>query len=77
MMSKPLNDRLLVPAPTSKQVGESRRLSGLTQTGMAELLGLSGQSRISEYESGKHAMPAALWSLWLLISDQHPKSKAS
>jgi predicted transcriptional regulator len=64
---------LLLPAPTPSQVADSRRQSGLSQAAMAESLGLSGPARIAEYESGKHAMPAAVWSFWLLVCGQHPR----
>ncbi len=67
-----LKVRLLLPAPNPSDVAASRREAGLSQADMAAALGLSGQARIAEYESGKHTMPAALWSLWQLMCGQHP-----
>lgn len=64
---------LLLRAPTPSDVAQSRREAGLSQAAMALALGLSGPARIGEYESGKHAMPAAGWSLWLLMCGQHPR----
>lgn len=72
----PFNAALLLAAPTPAQIAQSRARAGLSQSAMASVLGLSGASRIGEYEIGKHQMPAALWSLWLLMCKQHPLSAA-
>lgn len=42
------------------KVKEIRTKLGLTQTELAELLGLSAQTRIAEYESGKRNPSPAL-----------------
>ena len=66
-----INHSLLLPAPSASQIANSRRNSGLSQKAMAEVLGLSGQARIAEYESGKRKMPRATWSIWVLMNSPH------
>lgn len=50
-------------------VKEIRTKLGLTQTELAELLGLSGQARIGEYETGKR-LPSLSMKIVLYLLDK-------
>ncbi len=62
--------------PTPEQILAARQAAGHTQAQAAELVGLSGGIRWSEYErhgpTGRR-IDAARWQLYLLMTDQHPE----
>ena len=58
---------------TPAQVRSARARAKQTQTEAAELVGLGSKTRWSEYETGVQAMDAARWTLYLLLTRQHPE----
>lgn len=58
--------------PSSAMVLAGRLQSGLSQKQAARLVHLSGYQRWAEYERGTHAMDAARWELFQLLTWQHP-----
>lgn len=66
----------MLTQPTAEEVLAARQAAGHTQAEAAELVGLSGGIRWSEYErSGptSRRIDPARWSLYLLLTDQHPE----
>jgi hypothetical protein len=59
--------------PVPGEVRAARVRAGHTQAQAAELVGLGARTRWAEYESGMTSMDAARWTLYLLLSGQHPK----
>lgn len=51
--------------PTSDEIKAARLGAKLSQAAAASLAGLGSQTRWSEYESGKRAMPNSRWKLFL------------
>lgn len=62
----------IIEPPTSEQIADLRHHTGLSQNQMANLLGLTAQQAISEYERGKKTPNKQTWTLWLLLTGQHP-----
>lgn len=58
--------------PTPDQVLAAREAAGQTQEQAADVVGLSGGIRWSEYERGVRTIDPARWQLYLLATDQHP-----
>lgn len=76
--------KLLIESPSTSKLRKQKRhnielMTGekLTQQGMADLLGLTGKSLISKYESGKKNPSVQIWTLFLLATNQHPFYKLS
>lgn len=62
------------------QLKKIRLTAGLTQAQLAELFGLSGRSRICEYESGIRNPSGSILKLYELVENkvlQHPCAKNS
>jgi len=59
--------------PTAAAIRRAREEAGHSQAAAAELVGLSGQSRWSEYERGAVQMDPVRWTLYLLLAGQHPE----
>lgn len=79
-----ITKKLLIEAPTTNKLRKQQRhnvelMTGvkLTQQGMADLLGLTGKSLISEYENNKKTPSVQTWTLFLLATNQHPFYKLS
>lgn len=67
----------IIEPPTSEQIAQLRKHTGLSGDATANLLGLSGRQIISDYEkgikNGKHFSPTKqTYTLWLLLTGQHP-----
>jgi DNA-binding XRE family transcriptional regulator len=58
--------------PTPAAIAKARAEAGHSQAQAAELVGLSGQARWSEYEAGYTNMDPVRWTLYLLLTGQHP-----
>lgn len=82
-----VNDKQLYPSviwfdaiiepPTPEKIAELRKHTGLSGQATANILGLSGRQIISDYERGEKAgKPFSpnkqTWTLWLLLTGQHP-----
>lgn len=63
------------PSPEPHQVTALRQKTGMTQTEAAELLGLTGRQLIGDYERGVKSPSPQTWTLWLLLTGNHPKLK--
>lgn len=62
----------LVPPPTTDDVKRSRKAAGLTQHQANMLLGHSSERTWRNWEHGVSRPSVAAWTLWLLLTDQHP-----
>lgn len=62
----------VVESPTAKEITCLRKQAGLSQAQASELLGLTGRQLISAYERGQKTPSKQTWTLWLLLSGQHP-----
>lgn len=70
---QPNQGGLLIKAPASgKDRREYRIRAGLKSHEMANLMGLSSKSIISNYEHEKKHPSTQNWTLFLLATDQHP-----
>lgn len=52
-----------LPEPTPAKLRELREAADLSQTALAHLIYLSGPSRVSDWEHGKHPIDPARWEL--------------
>lgn len=69
-ISKPA---VLIQTPPKVEVIRKFRYDlNISQSTMAELLGLASGTRVSEIESGVTQMPPVRWSLMLLALGRHP-----
>lgn len=68
---------LIVPAPVGHKIKQKRKMAGLTQIEMADLLGLSGKTLISNYENSIKVPNLQNWTMFLLITCQHPSYQLS
>lgn len=64
-------DKVIEP-PTPEQIRSLRIHTGMTQAQVAKLLGLSNRQLIGDYENGVKSPTAQTWTLWLLLTGQHP-----
>lgn len=62
----------IIEPPTPEQIAELRKRTELTQNQTANLLGLSSQNLVSRYESGGKSPNKQTYTLWLLLTGQHP-----
>lgn len=65
----------IIQPPTPEQIKEVRWHVGMKQREMASLLDLSNRQLISDYEKGKKSPNPQTWTLWLLLTGQHPSLK--
>lgn len=64
---------LINPPSDGKQIRATRiNAHGMTQIKMAKLLGLNGKTIISKYENDRKSPSLANWTVFLLLSSQHP-----
>ena len=65
---------VLIDAPAKgSEIKQFRKnIEHLTQPKMAKLLGLNDKQIISKYENDKKRPSIQTWTLWLLITNQHP-----
>lgn len=64
---------LLIPAPNGKEIRATRiRADHMNQMKMAALLELNGKTIISKYENDRKKPSIANWTVFLLLSSQHP-----
>jgi len=63
--------RPLDPKPDTLR--ELREAAGMSQTEIARIVHLSGPSRVSDWEHGKHPIDPARWELLLIYLGKHPK----
>jgi transcriptional regulator with XRE-family HTH domain len=61
--------------PTPDIIKAARLAVGLTQEQAAELVRLHNRNRWSEYERGARAPDWPRWTLFLLLTGQHPKAR--
>ncbi|WP_296210766.1 helix-turn-helix transcriptional regulator [Psychrobacter sp. UBA3480] len=62
----------IIEPPTPEQIKDLRQHTGMTQPQVANLLGLSNRQLISDYERGNKSPNLQTWTLWLLLTGQHP-----
>ena len=62
----------VVSPPSANELKELREHSELTQSGLAALLGLSNRQLVSDYERGLKHPNSQTYTLWLLLTGQHP-----
>ena len=73
LFSKNTGGGLSLTAPSGYEIRRIRKTkSGLTQRGMASVMGLSGHAMISKYESDSRSPSPSNWSLFLLVIGEHP-----
>lgn len=64
---------LLVQVPSGKKIRATRiKANAMTQLKMARLLELSGKTIISKYENEQKSPSVTNWTVFLLLSNQHP-----
>lgn len=63
-----------LPDPDHVEVRLAREHAGLSQRAASALIGFSRQATWADYEAGRKIMPGALWTLFLLATDQHPQA---
>lgn len=61
-----------IEPPTPEQIKALRKHTGMTQPQVAKLLNLSNRQLIGDYENGVKSPSPQTWTLWLLLTDQHP-----
>ena len=66
-----MND-LLQDKPTPKEFKTMREQAGLSGAKTAEILGLSSRQYVSQLETGKYDISPQIWTLFLLITGEHP-----
>lgn len=67
------NGELLIDAPEGSIIKQIRlNANGMSQSKMAALLGLSSKTLISNYENDRKKPNIQNWTLFLLITNQHP-----
>lgn len=57
--------------PNPDMLRELRAAAGLSQTAIAKMVHLSGPSRVSDWELGKHPIDPARWELLLIKLGKH------
>ena len=62
----------IIEPPMPEQIAELRKHTKLNQSQTANLLGLSSQNLISRYENGDRSPNKQTYTLWLLLTGQHP-----
>jgi DNA-binding XRE family transcriptional regulator len=62
----------LLHAPGPEDIKATRVAAGHTQVQAAAAVGLNRWQTWSDYEGGKHAMPALAWTWYLLVTGAHP-----
>lgn len=65
-------NNVILPAPSGEALAEVREKAGMTQHELSELLKLSNKSLVSSYEREIRNPSAHVYSLMLLLTDQHP-----
>ena len=63
---------LLQDKPTPKEFKAMREQAGLSGAKTAEILGLSSRQYVSQLETGKYDISPQIWTLFLLITGEHP-----
>ena len=66
-----MND-LLQEKPTPQEFKTMREQAGLSGAKTAEILGLSSRQYVSQLETGKYDISPQIWTLFLLITGEHP-----
>ena len=69
-----MDGRMKREPPTPAEVREARARAAHTQADAADLVNLSGSGKWSEYERGARRMDWCRWTLYLLLTDQHPRA---
>lgn len=73
LISKNTGGALGLVAPNGDEIRRIRKTKGgLTQRGMASVMGLSGHAMISKYESDSRSPSPSNWALFLLVIGEHP-----
>ena len=62
----------IIEPPTPEQIKSLRLHTGMTQSQVATMLGLSNRQLIGDYENGNKSPNPQTWTLWLLLTGQHP-----
>lgn len=76
-MSKQVKIEQVIEPPTPEQIKALRLHTGMTQSQVATLLGVSNRQLIGDYENGVKSPNPQTWTLWLLLAGQHPNLKLS
>ena len=59
--------------PHHEKIKALRKHTGMSMRGSASLIGISGRKMIRGYERGERAPNDQTWTLWLLLTGQHPE----
>lgn len=62
----------VIEPPTPEQIVGMRKSLGLTQSQMASILNLTNRQLIGDYEQGRKSPSPQTWTLFLLLTGQHP-----
>lgn len=62
----------VIRPPTAEQIAEMRKHLGLTQSQVALILDLTNRQLIGNYEKGRKSPAPQTWTLFLLLTGQHP-----
>ncbi|MGP5057703.1 helix-turn-helix domain-containing protein [Psychrobacter celer] len=67
----------VIEPPTPEQIAELRAHLGLTQSQVAAVLDLTNRQLIGDYEKGRKSPNPQTWTLFLLLTGQHPTLKVN
>lgn len=62
----------VIEPPPPEQIVDMRKSLGLTQSQMASILNLTNRQLIGDYEQGRKSPNPQTWTLFLLLTGQHP-----
>lgn len=66
---------VVVESPSGESLKDLRLTTGISQVETSRLLGLSSRQLISDYERGVKKPSDQVYTLWLLLSGEHPDLK--
>lgn len=62
----------VIEPPTPEQIADLRAHLGLTQSQVASILDVTNRQLIGDYERGRKSPSPQTWTLFLLLTGQHP-----
>ena len=66
------NTSAVLPSPTAQEVSDLIAKSAMTKTDIADLIGVNGRQLIYAYEKGVKTPSPQTWTLWNLLTNNHP-----